>query len=657
MRRLLLLAALSLAHCGGDVAPDLKLVVASTIAADGTCGADASLSTLGAATVRLSARMHGPGGAMLSSALCDLVVPAGGAPTLALPLPAGGRVDLYAEAFSAAGAGAQRLATGALLGVDPRAAVPPLRLYAAESFRCFPGGALAQGRAFHSATALPDGTLLFVGGASPRGDGTNGPANALGDLYALASIEGYDPAAGHFFSVADAQPVARAFHSAALLPAAGDGKVRLLVVGGVGAMATAMPVLEANAGGDATLPRGFRWYTLPNAVAAPAEILVYDPVARAVVQHVAAGAPVAGHSAAFQAGAALPGGGLALAGGVFPSGAYDSQVGVTSDGMTAAASALDVPRLGASLVDAPDGSALLVGGLTDLTAGMPFGRVDLHAAAYAPAAATADSRALFPSYLFPTLVLLDPQPMLASRRVLVAGGLELRPGAGAPTATQPPTTTLQQLTWTAEMVQPGTPGTPLEVAQLAPSADWAFDPNCGARPHFKPVAFAAATLLPTGDRVLVTGGTPREIAMQCAECEGGDSSTTACALAQSAIVTVPPTGNGEVRYAAPLAVARFGHTQSLLADGTLLLVGGLTRRPGAPGGGYDSWAVAAAERFDPVRRVVPSWAPEGGTGPLEDPDDPLHADLAAAALSRVAGSTAFHTSDADHKPAIPCPTL
>ena len=79
-------------------------------------------------------------------------------------------------------------------------------------------GDMAHARAGHTATLLPDGTVLVTGGASHNG-GNGSP---------LASAEVYDPAGRTWTAVGDMTD-ARAGHTATLLP---DGTV--LVVGGVG---------------------------------------------------------------------------------------------------------------------------------------------------------------------------------------------------------------------------------------------------------------------------------------------------------------------------------------------------------------------------------------------------------------------------------------
>jgi hypothetical protein len=180
--------------------------------------------------------------------------------------------------------------------------------------------------------------------------------------------------------------------------------------------------------------------------------------------------------------------------------------------------------------------------------------------------------------------------------------------------------------------------------------EWPFDPACvPTKDHYRPVAFSGATLLPGGDRVLVTGGTPRDsTVVNCHDCDQGDQSSSSCALSQTAIVTVPPTGSALTlaKVKSPLQVPRFGHTQTLLPDGTLLVAGGLTRvGPATAAGSLHTFPAVAAELYNPARLSPPAG----------DPDDPLRADLTAKSLHRDPGTGAY--SSDPKSPAILCPTL
>ena len=79
---------------------------------------------------------------------------------------------------------------------------------------------MVEVRHTHTATLLPDGTVLVTGG--------DGGMTEAGETINLASTELYDPASGTWTAAASME-LARRWHSATLLP---DGAV--LVAGGAG---------------------------------------------------------------------------------------------------------------------------------------------------------------------------------------------------------------------------------------------------------------------------------------------------------------------------------------------------------------------------------------------------------------------------------------
>ena len=86
----------------------------------------------------------------------------------------------------------------------------------------------AGARAFHTATALPNGTILIVGGAGTVQDATATCQSACLRATATASATIYDPKTGAF-TEAGSLTGARMFHTAAALP---DGRV--VIAGGTG---------------------------------------------------------------------------------------------------------------------------------------------------------------------------------------------------------------------------------------------------------------------------------------------------------------------------------------------------------------------------------------------------------------------------------------
>ena len=101
------------------------------------------------------------------------------------------------------------LSTHALTATEPPAAAP------SETWACSPTGSMAEGRSEHTATLLPDGRVLIIGGEK-----------ASFEKHASAEI--WDPATGAF-EPTGSMAEGRKSHTATLLP---DGRV--LVAGGSG---------------------------------------------------------------------------------------------------------------------------------------------------------------------------------------------------------------------------------------------------------------------------------------------------------------------------------------------------------------------------------------------------------------------------------------
>lgn len=233
-------------------------------------------------------------------------------------------------------------------------------------------GALHVARFNHTATRLPSGRVLFIGGE---------------DLSRVpnASIEEYDPETGTFTEVATlATP--RASHTATLLA---DGRV--LIAGGGASSSNGLP-----AGRDVL-----------------ATAVLYDPSTHALTE-TGALAHARGHHAAL----ALADGRVLVAGGAAPGAAggfsavaalerFDPATGTWSDAGT-----LAVPRALTHLV-ADDGGALVIGGLAaNLDAPAEVERFDAASGAVTPAGTLAGPGRIFHSTL-----------RTSDGTVLVVGGL------------------------------------------------------------------------------------------------------------------------------------------------------------------------------------------------------------------------------------------
>jgi hypothetical protein len=140
--------------------------------------------------------------------------------------------------------------------------------------------------------------------------------------------------------------------------------------------------------------------------------------------------------------------------------------------------------------------------------------------------------------------------------------------------------------------------------------------------------------------VLVTGGAPTFIpgSGKCNDCESGSTPSLLCSIHQASLFNAPST----LTHIADLQVGRFGHTGTLLRDGAVLLVGGISLPPM----GQTPRLVADAEIYNP-RTAVPPYD-QTQAMPV-DADDPLAADLQSLSLLRAPGGFAY----VDGKPKTP----
>ncbi len=139
-------------------------------------------------------------------------------------------------------------------------------------------------RAFHSATALPNGGVLIAGGlvADKNGAGASSTIDLTppAQLYTTGSLEIYEPLSQRFLVVNGALARRRAFHQAFLLPSPPAGPYQILLLGGVTAKAGS-PAIEAGVWiRQAEIARPFLFSPHDTTEPAEAELLTYTPGAK-----------------------------------------------------------------------------------------------------------------------------------------------------------------------------------------------------------------------------------------------------------------------------------------------------------------------------------------------------------------------------------------
>lgn len=623
LRRLAWLPLAAAVACNANKGPALRFIVAPTALGDGRCyepdqpppqgnHVSAAISPNDAdriASVRLTIRTYAPGDDT-GNFVCDRVLDTRGNPSIRIPGKNVDRVDLYAEAWAPPGPGEtlpHRVAVGALTNVPATATqLPDLRLYPDERFRCH-NAHLGEPRAFHTATRLPNGQVLIVGGLVPT-DATGDAFNAT--LGITPDIEVYDPATAAFYPVTEAGAATpRAFHQAVLVGA--TPPYQILLVGGA-TIAAASPPSPAF-GLNNRVPPGTRLVPfdtsgVPNPLpvsAAPAELLSYDPATKTSTRTALAGFK----PGIFQAATGFTDG-IAVAGGVDYMGSpltmttNDTELDVSRGGEPPRTAMLPTPRMGATMTPLSDNTALLWGG--QITPTDPAGYLVSGLGAMNTPTLLAAPLASAPVTQFHTATLLPPSPTTSSRNILVTGGFVETTTAGGQAVDPPaPGTEVRILTVTMAGV----------VTEAAPMlSGYESDATCTAADRLRPAGFESAVDLGRG-RVLITGGAPTITAM-CNDCDGG--SDFRCATQQASLFTAPstlaPTNSDPTER---MQIPRYGHTSTLLADGNVLIVGGIGSPAGTPR------VLGDVEVYNP-RPVIPVYDATSG---MPDPDDPIAGDM------------------------------
>ncbi|WP_437615149.1 kelch repeat-containing protein [Sorangium sp. So ce834] len=408
---------------------------------------------------------------------------AGGRPVGARLTARGERIELWVEA------------EGETVLVDPR-----WRL----------GGKMSAPHYRHTATLLPDGRVLVVGGGYRLVDASD-------------SAEIFDPTSGRW-SIHGSTNTTRANHTATLLP---DGRV--LVVGGHAGVGA----LDSTGVFDPASGQGGRWST-------------GKPMSAARADHTAT---------------LLQGGRVLVAGGEGPDGALDSaELFDPESGAWSALPPMLAARTGPTATLLPDGRVLVAGGVG------PDGALD-SAELFDPAVGAWSA---LPPML--TARAAHTATLLPNGRVLIAGGVGPDGALNGAELFDPTSRTWLAVRSMAAarrdhaatllpdgrvlVTGGGGPGGSLDGAEV-------FDPGAGKWLSLQSMqrsrAEHTATLLSDG-QVLVAGGSER------------DADGSLRAAIDDAELLDPDAGLW--RSLDPLRTARYSHTATLLPDGRVLVAGG-----------------------------------------------------------------------------------
>lgn len=530
MRASALLLAVCLAACSDPETESVGLALELVSGATGSCAAahpTEALAEAGAATLRLTLlRSAAPGPPSLA---CDRVVDLNARQTdLTLEVDTSSAVDLLVEAFSA-DKPPRLLASGLLVNINARPRLRPLRLLLVRSdrFSCTPAPLLTP-RGFHSATALPDGRVLLLGGLT----------QAAGGLRALDSAELFDPPSGRFVPVAGKLSHPRALHGALLLDGERGGPYDLLLVGGLAPVKPDAPAARLGAAGDA-LPL----VPADDALTPPSVVVRLYPAAEPPrIEELSASPQLSGR--VFHGIGQAKGGGVVVLGGLR---GYSKGRPSTIDALEVLPTAgesthlgpypLQRARVGAAAGAAGSDGVLVFGGNMDSTEGSLSSEaaelvtLGAQGASSKLLALESGSASLVQPTVFSTLT------PLSDGSLLLAGGLQLEPGqARKPRASRP----VQRLSLVSGS---------LRVSDVASAS-------------FTPVALHGATAEPDGSVLLL----------------GGLAEPAACAvdrLVCDKVWRYDPTKEA-VSAAEPLHHGRIGHGLTWLPGDTLLVTGGLS---------------------------------------------------------------------------------
>lgn len=590
--------------CKGNPGPGLKLQLAESAEQHACVKTDNSGFPLSAVlrggTVRLSVLQKQEAGWQFQ---CDIkaTLP-DDHPSISLGATDRSQFAFFAELFDGSG---KRVFTGAVQGKSSASADGSpgiLPLFEVGKWSC-PASAMAAPRAFHSATSLPGGEVLLFGGVELGIIAGRPESMGLTD-----TIEIYDPSRAVFqtVNVSGTPPRARAFHQVAVLSST-DATIKLVAFGGISAPRRREALIVGGAGsstplrlapcGPETKPGGVEFLSLTYASG---------------VWTLTSTSSSETDAAAFAGVGALPQGGLVTSAGAVgfsplsqcssssyldllkPSASTIGKQAVAwfgPSGETRTAASFQVGFLAPSLTLLSKNTAMVLGGqwLSSTATPPPLTALFLTGLPDAPAAPTATGfvapgvpRAFHTATRLGNA--LETAPAFPTD-VLVTGGFEmtdtntLQPGQPSSIASAIRLYTLQNTT-----------SAPTEKAIAAWSSG-----SCGAtEDHYRAATFEAATATASGNRVVVTGGSP-SFGGGCNDCEDGDASLL-CTTKQAGLFVA---GANQLQKLPTMALGRLGHRQTLLLDGNILVTGGLIRKRDATTSAWSTQATNEAEVFNP----------------------------------------------------------
>ena len=211
--------------------------------------------------------------------VCDRIIKPGEALDFQVPANHAGNLIMRLEAFQrATPTSAFQLAySGQMEGTDLGREDLSLLLRATDQLSC--SDTLGTPRAFHSATLLPDGQVLILGGlvAESSGKGDKLHIDDTEVAYATSSAELYNPDTMQFTTLARGLTTQRAFHKAILLPSPPQGPYEVMVIGGVTPETSGSAAFRLKAGSATSINYPFLISPHEKAMAAGAALVTITP--------------------------------------------------------------------------------------------------------------------------------------------------------------------------------------------------------------------------------------------------------------------------------------------------------------------------------------------------------------------------------------------